>query len=234
MWINGRHSVCLIFGSRSAGLGSQPNVLAAVTSTGLLERARRIPVSVLVVRRATMMTSALTRSCLRIRPRRHERARHQLRPGRENRAKCSDHREKTGPLRSSFANGMGRHAVALAMLLLCTDRTALGGEWLESGRLAVAEIRTLCERVSDVRQLARMQMISIGNARWRWLSRQDLVIEAAVMGVPPLNPNRCYVIARAGRNDGERRAFEVRDFAVTPERTSVFIVGRDYDPPPEF
>jgi hypothetical protein len=121
------------------------------------------------------------------------------------------------------------------MLLLCADRMALANsEWLESGRLAVAEIRALCERVSDVRQLARMQMISTGNARWRRLSRQELVIEATVMGVPPLNPSRCYVIARAGRNEeGERRAFEVRDFVVTPERTSVFIIGRDYDPPPE-
>lgn len=120
-----------------------------------------------------------------------------------------------------------------AALLLCTNRTALADEWLESGRLAAVEIRALCERVSDVRQLARMQMISIGNARWRQLSRQELVIEATVMGVPPLNPSRCYVIARAGRNEGERRAFEVRDFAVNPDQTSVFIIGRDYDPPPE-
>jgi hypothetical protein len=120
------------------------------------------------------------------------------------------------------------------MLLLCVDRSALAeSEWVESGRLGVAEIRALCERVNDIRELARVQMISTGNARWRRLSRQELVIEATVMGVPPLDPNRCYVIARAGRNETERRAFEVRDFAVNPERTSIFIIGRDYDPPPE-
>jgi len=119
------------------------------------------------------------------------------------------------------------------MLLLCAGRPALAqSEWLESERLTVAEIRALCERASDVRQLARMQMISAGNARWRWLSRQELAIEATVMGVPPLNPNRCYVIVRAGGNEGERRAFEVSDFAVNLERTSVFIVGRAYDAPP--
>ncbi|WP_291862831.1 hypothetical protein [Bradyrhizobium sp.] len=125
-------------------------------------------------------------------------------------------------------------ALCLAMLLLCNGRTALAEtEWLQSGRLGVAEIRALCERVSDVELLARKQMISTGNARWRLLSRQDLVIEATVMGVPPLNPGRCYVIVRAGQSERERRAFEVRDFTVNPERILVFIVGRDYDPPPK-
>ena len=119
------------------------------------------------------------------------------------------------------------------MLLLCNGRTALAEtEWLQSGRLAVAEIRALCERVSDVQLLARKQMISTGNARWRLLSRQELVIEATFMGVPPLDPGSCYVIVRAGQGERERRAFEVRDFTVNPERTLVFIVGRDYDPPP--
>ncbi|MGZ9106837.1 MAG: hypothetical protein ACXW3M_13765 [Rhodoplanes sp.] len=120
------------------------------------------------------------------------------------------------------------------MLLLCNGRTALAEtEWLQSGRLAVAEIRALCERVSDVQLLARKQMISTGNARWRLLSRQELVIEATIMGIPPLHPGSCYVIVRAGQSERERRAFEVRDFTVSPERASVFIVGRDYDPPPE-
>jgi hypothetical protein len=50
-------------------------------------------------------------------------------------------------------------------------------------------------------------------------------------GVPPLNPGRSYVIAHAG--DGERRAFEVRDFTVGPERTSVFIICRDHDTQPK-
>jgi hypothetical protein len=71
----------------------------------------------------------------------------------------------------------------------------------------------LCDRVSDVRLLGRMQMISSGDDRWRRLSRQELVIEAAVMGVAPLDPSRCYVIAHAGpAEEGERRIFEVRDF----------------------
>lgn len=125
-------------------------------------------------------------------------------------------------------------ALCLAILLLCTGQTALAEtEWLQSGRLAVAEIRSLCARVSDVRLLARKQMISSGTARWRWLSRQELVIEATVMGVPPLDPGSCYVIMRAGQSERERRAFEVRDFTSNPELTLVFVIGRDYDPPPE-
>lgn len=125
--------------------------------------------------------------------------------------------------------------LGVAVLLLLANRPALAeSEWLESGRLAVPEIQALCARVSDVRVLARMQMFSSGDARWRRLSRQELVIESVVMGVPPLDPGRCYVIARGGRDDErERRAFEVRDFAANPERTSVMLIGSDYDPPPE-
>ena len=90
-------------------------------------------------------------------------------------------------------------------------------------------VRALCERVSDVRLLARTQIMSTGDNLWRRLSRQELEIETAIMGVPPLEPNRCYVIVRAGRDrDSERRAFEVRDFAVSSERTSVLVVGRNY------
>jgi hypothetical protein len=78
-----------------------------------------------------------------------------------------------------------------------------------------------------------MQIISSGDERWRRLSRQELVIEDAMMGVPPLDPSRCYIIARAGLSgDDRRRAFEVRDFAVSIERTSVFVVGHAYDLPP--
>ncbi len=119
-----------------------------------------------------------------------------------------------------------------AVLLAATQPALAQSEWVESGRIAVAEIRALCERVSDLRLLARMQIISAGDDRWRRLSRQELVIETAVMGVPPLDPRRCYVIARAGRDgDSEQRAFEVRDFAVSPKRTSVLLIGRDYAPP---
>ncbi len=55
--------------------------------------------------------------------------------------------------------------------------------------MAVAEIRALCERISDVRLLARMQDVDRRD-RWRRLSRQELVIEAAVMGMPLLDPSR--------------------------------------------
>ena len=80
--------------------------------------------------------------------------------------------------------------------------------------------------------LARTQIAVAGNERWRRLSRQELLIKIAGMGVSPLNPSRCYVIARAGPPDErELRVFEVREFADSPERTSVFVVGRDYGPP---
>jgi hypothetical protein len=123
--------------------------------------------------------------------------------------------------------------VIAAVLSVNTRSASAESKWLESGRLDASEIRVLCERVSDVRLLARMQMISAGNERWRRLSRQGLVIEAVVMGVPPLDPGRCYVIARGGPIDErERSAFEVRDFTVSPERTSVLTIGRTYDAPP--
>ena len=93
---------------------------------------------------------------------------------------------------------------ALAITILCaTSHSALAeSKWLESGRLKVSEIKVLCDRVSDVRLLGRMQMITSGDDRWRRLSRQELVIEAAAMGVAPLDPSRCYVIARARPSRG--------------------------------
>lgn len=118
-----------------------------------------------------------------------------------------------------------------AVLVTAFSALAESG-WLESRRLEVSEIGALCVEVSDVRLLARMQMISSGNERWRQLSRQELVIEAIVMGVPLLDPGRCYVIARAGPADErERRAFEVRDFIVSTARTSVLLIGHAYEPP---
>jgi hypothetical protein len=119
-----------------------------------------------------------------------------------------------------------------AIVLVTASSARAGSEWLDSRRLQASEIRAHCERVSDIRLLARMQMISSGNERWRRLSRQELAIEATVMEMPPLNPGRCYVIARAGPADeGERRAFEVRDFIVSTARTSVLLVGHVYDLP---
>jgi len=124
--------------------------------------------------------------------------------------------------------------VVIAMALFAITHPALAeSKWLESRHLETPEIKVLCERVNDVRLLARMQMMTVGKADWLRLARQELVIEGAVMGAPPLDPGRCYVIARAGRDDERtRRAFEVRDFAVGPDRTSVFVVGRSFDPPP--
>jgi hypothetical protein len=126
-------------------------------------------------------------------------------------------------------------SLAIATYFAATHSALAESKWLESGRLDTAEIRALCDRVSDVRLLARMQMISAGNERWRRLSRQELVIEAAVMGAPPLDPGRCYVIARGGSTDEkERSAFEVHDFTDSPERTLVFTIGRAYNAPQDW
>lgn len=98
--------------------------------------------------------------------------------------------------------------------------------WLQSARLNGAEVASLCERVRDIRLLARMQMISSGSERWRRLSREELIVKVVTLGVQPLEP-RCYVIARAGLGgEKERRAFEEHDFLVSPEGVSVFVVGR--------
>jgi hypothetical protein len=127
---------------------------------------------------------------------------------------------------------LGLATGGLATGLLAAQPAMAQSRWLESGRLGASEIKTLCERISDLRNLAHMQMISSGDERWRHLSRQELVVEASIMGVSPLDPNRCYIVMRAGpAEEGERRAFEVRDFAVSTERTSVFVVGQAYDPP---
>jgi hypothetical protein len=70
-----------------------------------------------------------------------------------------------------------------------------------------------------------------------WLSRPlpwvwPRSIPAAAMGVAPLDPSRCYVIAHVGHAaEEERHAFEVRDFTSNAERTSVFVIGRAYDSP---
>jgi hypothetical protein len=125
--------------------------------------------------------------------------------------------------------------VMATSLLAATDPVLAESKWLESGLLDVAEIRSLCGRVSDVGLLARMQMISAGNERWRRLSRQELVIEATAMGAPPLDPGRCYVMARGGSTgDGQRSAFEVHDFVVSPGRIAVFAIGRGYDAPEDW
>ena len=121
---------------------------------------------------------------------------------------------------------------SMVSVLFAANPAMAESKWLESGLLDASDIRALCEHVKDVQLLARMQMIASGNERWRSLSRRELVVESVVMGVPPLDTGHCYVIARAGlAADTERRAFEIRDFAVGTERTSVFVVGRAYDAP---
>jgi hypothetical protein len=120
----------------------------------------------------------------------------------------------------------------IAIVLFGTTPAMAQSKWLESGRLDPSEVSTLCERTSDVRLLARMQMTTTGDERWLRLSRQKLVVEAFVMGTPPLDPRRCYVLARAGlAEETERRLFEVRDFAVNTEGTTVFVIGRNFAPP---
>ncbi len=122
----------------------------------------------------------------------------------------------------------------IVTLLLMTLSAMAQSKWLESKNLDTSEVIANCKRASDVRTLARMQMISTGNQRWMRLSWQEFVVEAFVMGTPPLDPRRCYVVARAGRaEENEHRAFEVRDFAVNAEKTSVFVIGRGFEWPPK-
>ncbi len=122
----------------------------------------------------------------------------------------------------------------IATLLFGTPAAMGQSKLLESGQLDPSEVSALCEQASDVRVLARRQMITTGNEHWLRLSRQQLVVEAFVMGKPPLDPGRCYVVARAGlAEDTERRVFEVRDFAVNTAGTTVFVIGRDFPPPPD-
>jgi hypothetical protein len=117
---------------------------------------------------------------------------------------------------------------------LFTTPAMAQSKWLESGRLDPSEVNTLCQRASDVRSLARAQMTTTGNERWLRLSRQKLVVEAFIMGTPPLDPGRCYVQARAGAaEETERRVFEVRDFVVNTESTTVFVIGRNFALPAE-
>jgi len=121
-----------------------------------------------------------------------------------------------------------------AALLFAASPALAQSHWLDKGRLDPWEVSVLCARASDIRSLARNQMTTTSDARWRRLSRQQLIVEAFVMGQPPLDPERCYIVARAGLADNdERRAFEVLDFAVSDEKTTVFVVGRSFPLPLE-
>ncbi len=119
----------------------------------------------------------------------------------------------------------------VATLLLGAPPAMAQSKWLDSARLNPPEVRALCERATGVRELARMQMATSGNERWRLLSRQRLVVELFMMGAPPLDPARCYVVARAGSGEEiVRRVFEVLDFAVSQAGATVFVVGGDVTP----
>lgn len=121
-----------------------------------------------------------------------------------------------------------------AAFLLTTLPAMAQSKLVESGRLDPSEVSAICKRASDVRTLARTQMITSGNERWKQLSRQELVVEGVVMGAPPLDPRRCYVVARAGRaEETSRRVFEASDFAVSAEGASVFVIGRGFELPPK-
>jgi hypothetical protein len=107
---------------------------------------------------------------------------------------------------------------------------AVAADWVDASKLTQEELRAMCDRASDVKLLARMQMLTSTDAEWREFSRQALTIEGFAMGVPPLDPTKCYVVARAGGNADpkgrQRRAFEVRDFTHSPERTLIMVIGR--------
>ncbi|WP_296708995.1 hypothetical protein [Rhodoblastus sp.] len=128
-----------------------------------------------------------------------------------------------------------RTLISIIATLLFTAPPAMAqSKWLESMRLEPSKVSALCERAGDVRSLARGQMTAAGDKHWRQLSRRELVMEAFMMGTPPLDPGRCYVVARAGlAEETERRVFEVRDFAVSAEDTTVFVVGRNFALPPK-
>jgi hypothetical protein len=117
----------------------------------------------------------------------------------------------------------------IAFLIATCAGPAGAADWLDARRLTQDELRGLCDRASAVKLLARMQMLSSPDAEWRQLSRQALTIEGFTMGGDPLDPAKCYVVARVGKSADldsmQRRAFEVRDFAHSPERTLVMVVG---------
>jgi hypothetical protein len=90
--------------------------------------------------------------------------------------------------------------------------------------------RELCNLASGITNLARTQMITSNDTEWRRLSRKTLAVEGFTMGVTSLEPTTCYVIARGGESANEpgavqRRAFEVRDFARSAERTPIMVIG---------
>lgn len=130
-----------------------------------------------------------------------------------------------------------RGIAAIALLAaICIRAPAFAAEWVRTQSVSEYQLRELCARASGVTTLARTQMVSAAGEEWRRRSRQTLFIERFVMGFSPLDPTKCYVIARAGEGDDTnksrlRRAFEVHDFAHGSERTLIMVVGRHYSLP---
>jgi hypothetical protein len=118
-------------------------------------------------------------------------------------------------------------------LLIGVSEPLAAAEWLDARTLPGESLRELCTRSSGIKSLARMQMMISLGAEWRRLSRQGLEVERIAIGQAPLDSSKCYVFVRAGpagEFDGiaERRAFEARDFAHSPERTLVLVVGPQF------
>jgi hypothetical protein len=118
----------------------------------------------------------------------------------------------------------------IALAACCTAFQAGAAEWLDARTLSNADLRHLCADANEVMLLARMQMVTAQNAQWRRLSRESLAIEVIAMGAAPLDPAKCYVVARAGgsgdlSSGSQRRAFEVRDFSHSPEQTRIMVIG---------
>lgn len=126
-------------------------------------------------------------------------------------------------------------SIALIVLfaVTCIRVPAFAAEWIVAQNLSEHQLRELCGRTSGVTLLARTQITSASGEEWRRRSRRALVIEGFTMGASPLDPTKCYVVARANEGGAAdalplRRAFEVYDFAHSSEQTLVMVVGRHY------
>jgi hypothetical protein len=121
----------------------------------------------------------------------------------------------------------------LAAFIVYAGVPLSAAEWVNAGHLSNERLNELCSRASGLTMLARTQIGLSHNGEWRRLARQMLEVESFTMGTSPLDPSKCYVIARAGQKttfegDIRRRAFEVRDFSQSSDRTLVMVVGTHF------
>ena len=75
----------------------------------------------------------------------------------------------------------------IVLTALVAGPPAIGADWLDARTLSEERVRELCALASDVRHLARQQMLLGADARWRSLSSRSFVIEGFEMGTPPLD-----------------------------------------------